>query len=184
MKMTLDEQIKRISGEFDKEKDDFQPITVDDMANSIPKIDEKTIEMRPEKDLEFEIPKVNPKKKRKKKNRTVDMHARFTPEEAEKIQRERESVGMRPGEYIRHRMLGDVEFVVIDRDLLVEYVKSILLLKGEVGKIGGLLKLCIKRNEDNPLLTEADLDEIKGAIKSLARLEGQIQRAVNRKWQS
>lgn len=188
MKMTLDEEIKRISEGVDTETEskdkDFKPVSEEDMANFQTEIDEKSIDLRPENELEYEIPKTNKKKKRKKKNRTVEIHARVTPEEAEKIRRDMESVRMRPGEYVRHRLLGDVDFIVADSDLLAEYTRASLLLKAELGKVGGLLKLCVIKNKENPLCTEEDLKEIMSMVKRLARLEGQIQRAVNRKWQS
>ena len=128
MKMTLDEEIKRISEGVDTENESkdkgFKPVSEEDMAVFHSKIDEKSRDLYPENELEYEIPKTSKKKRRKKKNRTVDLHARFTPEEAERIDRYQEAVGMRPGEYMRHRMLGDVEFVVIDRELLAENTRA------------------------------------------------------------
>lgn len=184
MKLSLDEEIKKISDEINTENEDFKGVSVEEMTNLRPGFDVKTVELRPEKELNFEIPKTKKKTKRKKKNRNVDLHARFTQEEAEKIREDREKVGMKPGEYMRHRMLADVDFVVIERDLIAENTKEVILLKAEIGKIGGILKSCIKPNEGNPHLTEEDLAQIKSAVNSLEQLKGQIQRAVNKKWQS
>lgn len=188
MKTTLDEEIKRISEaidtEIEPEKEDFKPISEEEMGDFQTEIDEKNMELLPENQLEYEIPKTNKKKKRKKKNRTVDLHARFTPEEAEKIGRDRELTGMKPGEYMRHRMLEDVSFTVIDRDALAENTRELVFLKAEVGRIGGLIKSIIKPNEGNPHFTEEALGKIIDAVNDLNELKGQIQKAVNRKWPS
>jgi putative plasmid conjugal transfer protein len=94
---------------------------------------------------------------------------RLTEEEKKEIERKADACCLTRSQYIRQTALGIVPRSKLDH----QAVHALAKLNGDIGRVGGLLKLWLTRNEDADLHHSLDVREIVKEISfvKLAILE-------------
>lgn len=145
---------------------------------------EKILEMVPEIPEPLPEP-AHPKKQLKKKRiRSVQVMTRLTPEEAEKFHKRVEATGQTQADYIRSAILtGQIKELPTGREDIQELIKELSSIKGNLGKIGGLMKSIIKPNQDNEAITPEEWQMLKKELNNLHRLQKNLEKELNKIWQ-
>ena len=161
------------TGTFEIEVDDVPGFPLDELEQLIPEIPSEPSEPKPFK---------NPPKKRK---RSVQIMTRLTPEEDEIFKERVAKSGQTQADFIRSAILtGEIkELPKMDDQQMLQLNENLLSIKGNLGKIGGLLKSMIKPQAENELISERDWYEIKKIIKVLQKEQKHIEKEVSKIWQ-
>ena len=98
----------------------------------------------------------------KRRRREQYLHIRVHAEEAEAIAAQARAVGMTVGAYVRAVAAGYQPRAIVDR----ERVHEMLRVNGDLGRLGGLLKLWLS---DDAKLNHFDRGQIRQAILAALR---------------
>ena len=98
----------------------------------------------------------------KRRRRERFLHIRVSAEEAEVIAAHARAVGMTVGAYVRAVAAGYQPRAIVDR----ERVHEMLRVNGDLGRLGGLLKLWLS---DDAKLNQFDRGQIRRVILSALR---------------
>jgi hypothetical protein len=98
----------------------------------------------------------------KRRRRQRYLHIRVHAEEAEAIAAQARAVGMTVGAYVRAVAAGYQPRAIVDR----ERVHEMLRVNGDLGRLGGLLKLWLS---DDAKLNQFDRGQVRQAILAALR---------------
>lgn len=147
-----------------------------EIPKEIPK--EKPEEISDEdKKIDEEIAKENKKSSKKKLNRTVQKMTRFTPDEWKKIEEKISSAGISQGDYMRGMMMKG-KIVVKERTKNAnEILENLKEIKSETGKIGGMMKQIMSKEES---LSADEKEKFFAALKTIQDIKTELE-AIERR---
>lgn len=166
-----EENYHPLNQNFETENENFEPEFISSEPEEVEEIffeDEKT------KD---EIEEKKPKKARKKLGRDIRKGARFTAEEWKNISEKIEKSGLPEGEFIRTALIK-TKVVVKERtknsEEILENTKEI---KSEIGKIGGMIKQIMSKEEG---LSADEKENFFVALRSIQDMKLELQNIEKR----
>ncbi len=144
--------------------------------------EEKEIRKAEKEAGEQPAPKVSSKrKKRKSLGRTNQIMTRLTDSELTQFNRRVRKSGLAQGDFIRSAVLNGKIVIEENNVTDVAVLDELAMIRAELGRQGGMLKMIIKPNEGQRELTPDEWAELIGAIRDLddmkkrfAALEGKV----------
>ena len=115
-------------------------------------------------------------KKRQKRQglgRTNQVKMRLTDAELVRLQRRVDKAGTTQGEFLRRAAL-EGQIVIRENNVADVVIDELELLRGELGRQGGLLKMVIKPNEGQRELNPGEWNELISAVREMETLKRQI----------
>lgn len=120
---------------------------------------------------EVEKPQNTPQKKSRSLGRTNQVKCRLTDSELEKFHKRVEKSGVPQGEFVRSAVLTG-RIVVKERSVVdVALLDELALLRAELGKQGGMLKMVIKPNEGQRKLNPEEWNKLIDTIRDIEILK-------------
>ena len=117
---------------------------------------------------------VSNRRKRQSLGRTNQVKMRLTDTELMRLQRRVEKAGISQGEFLRRAAL-EGQIVMKESGVSdMEVVDELELLRGELGRQGGLLKMVIKPNEGQRELNPEEWNELISAVREMEGLKKQL----------
>ena len=114
------------------------------------------------------------KRKRKSAGRTNQVMTRLTDTELATLQRRVEKSGLAQGEYLRQAALCG-QIVIVEQSVAdVGLLDDLGLIRAELGRQGGLLKMIIKPNEGQRELNPAEWTELISWIRCQEKTKQQL----------
>lgn len=114
------------------------------------------------------------RRKRKSSGRTNQIMTRLTDSELTQFQRRVKKSGLAQGEYLRSVALTGK--VVIEEHSVadVALLEELALIRAELGRQGGLLKMVIKPNEGQRQLAPAEWDELIQTVRDMEKMKKRL----------
>lgn len=114
------------------------------------------------------------RKKRKGLGRTNQIKTRLTDAEMVQFQRRLKKSGLAQGDFLRRAALTG-QIVIEDHSVAdVAMLDELAMIRAELGRQGGLLKMVIKPNEGQRKLTPAEWDELIAAVRDLEKMKKRL----------
>lgn len=114
------------------------------------------------------------KRKRKSLGRTNQIKTRLTDAEMVQFQRRVKKSGLAQGEYLRSVALTG-KVVIEERSMAdVALLDELALIRAELGRQGGLLKMIIKPNEGQRELAPAEWAELIEAVRDMEKMKKRL----------
>lgn len=114
------------------------------------------------------------RRKRKSKGRTNQIMTRLTDAELTQFQRRVKKSGLAQGEYLRSVALTG-KVVIEERSVAdVALLDELALIRAELGRQGGLLKMIIKPNEGQRELAPAEWAELIEAVRDMEKMKKRL----------
>ena len=115
-----------------------------------------------------------PAKTRKSLGRTNQVKIRLTDSEMAQFRRRVKKSGLSQGDFLRSAaIIGQI--IVEERSMVdIAVLDELAMIRAELGRQGGLLKLTIKPNEGRRELLPAEWNELIGAIRSTEKLKKRL----------
>lgn len=114
------------------------------------------------------------RRKRKSKGRTNQIMTRLTDAELTQFQRRVKKSGLAQGEYLRSVALTG-KVVIEERSMAdVALLDELALIRAELGRQGGLLKMIIKPNEGQRQLAPAEWAELIEAVRDMEKMKKRL----------
>lgn len=114
------------------------------------------------------------RKKRKSKGRTNQIMTRLTDVELTRFQRRVKTSGLAQGEYLRSVALTG-KVVIEERSMAdVALLDELAMIRAELGRQGGLLKMIIKPNEGQRQITPSEWDELIQAVRDMEKMKQRL----------
>lgn len=114
------------------------------------------------------------RRKRKSKGRTNQIMTRLTDAELTQFQRRVKKSGLAQGEYLRSVALTG-KVVIEERSMAdVALLDELALIRAELGRQGGLLKMIIKPNEGQRELAPAEWAELIEAVRDMEKMKKRL----------
>lgn len=114
------------------------------------------------------------RKKRKSKGRTNQIMTRLTDAELTQFQRRVKKSGLAQGEYLRSVALTG-KVVIEERSMAdVALLDELALIRAELGRQGGLLKMVIKPNEGQRQLAPEEWAELIEAVRDMEKMKKRL----------
>ena len=108
-------------------------------------------------------------RQRKSKGRTHQIMTRLTDAELAQFHRRVKRSGLAQGDFLRNAALNG-QIVIEDRSVAdVAMLDELAVIRAELGRQGGLLKMIIKPNEGQRALAPEEWDELIGAVRDMVR---------------
>ena len=120
---------------------------------------------------------LTPHKGRKNSGRTNQVKLRLTDEELARLQRRIKKAGIPQGEYLRNMALTGSIVVREEPPLNVELLDELALIRAELGRLGGLLKMIVRPNEGRRELSPKEWNELIAAIRWLEKVKKRMEEA-------
>ena len=102
---------------------------------------------------------------------------RLTDEELARLQRRIKKAGIPQGEYLRNMALTGSIVVREEPPLNVELLDELALIRAELGRLGGLLKMIVRPNEGRRELSPKEWNELIAAIRWLEKVKKRMEEA-------
>lgn len=113
------------------------------------------------------VPSEKEKRKRKSDGYVNEVKTRFTDGELARFRRRVQRSGLNQSEFMRRAALTG-KIVIDEKDpVLVELLDELTLLRNELGRQGGMLKMLIKPNEGQRELAPGEWSDLMKAIRNL-----------------
>ncbi len=117
-----------------------------------------------------------------KRHRRKEVHIRFTDKEFQRLQDRVAESCLPQSVFMRQAVLTGEIKADPHRDVLIREVQNLNSelrhLRGECGKLGGMLKMTIKPNEDQKALHPEDWDQLICSVHALFRVQKNIEKTI------